>query len=328
MELILALVIGVLGGSGVWLILLGLRWLPRRLEPAETGSRRTVLATLRRLRDFLIAVAAGSGMAAIAWAMMTRPFPQSISTFFLERALPEGGGTNVVNVMLVDFRGFDTLGEIVVLGIVALTVYALLRRFRPARETLDLPLQQRALPGDLESDLINPRLAQDTAVGYLMVPAVLMRLLLPLACMVSVYLFMRGHNEPGGGFVAGLVMSVALLLQYIVSGTVWVEENMPLHPRRWIGWGILFALFTGMGSWLLGYPFMTTHTAHFTLPLIGEIHVASALFFDIGVFTLVVGATLLVLTALAHQSVRSHRFHARATEDLEAAGNTTQNGDR
>ena len=310
------------------LILLGLRWLPRRLEPAETGSRRTVLATLRRLRDFLIAVAAGSGMAAIAWAMMTRPFPQSISTFFLERALPEGGGTNVVNVMLVDFRGFDTLGEIVVLGIVALTVYALLRRFRPARETLDLPLQQRALPGDLESDLINPRLAQDTAVGYLMVPAVLMRLLLPLACMVSVYLFMRGHNEPGGGFVAGLVMSVALLLQYIVSGTVWVEENMPLHPRRWIGWGILFALFTGMGSWLLGYPFMTTHTAHFTLPLIGEIHVASALFFDIGVFTLVVGATLLVLTALAHQSVRSHRFHARATEDLEAAGNTTQNGDR
>ena len=301
------------------LILLGLRWLPRRLEPTETGSHRTALATLRRLRDFLIAVAAGCGMAAIAWAMMTRPFPQSISTFFLERALPEGGGTNVVNVMLVDFRGFDTLGEIVVLGIVALTVYALLRRFRPARETLDLPLQQRALPADLESDLINPRLAQDTAVGYLMVPAVLMRLLLPLACMVSVYLFMRGHNEPGGGFVAGLVMSVALLLQYIVSGTVWVEENMPLHPRRWIGWGILFALFTGMGSWLLGYPFMTTHTAHFTLPLIGEIHVASALFFDIGVFTLVVGATLLVLTALAHQSVRSHRYHARAAEDMEEA---------
>jgi multicomponent K+:H+ antiporter subunit A len=93
-----------------------------------------------------------------------------------------------------------------------------------------------------------------------------------------------------------------------------------LHPRRWIGWGILFALFTGMGSWLLGYPFMTTHTAHFTLPLIGEIHVASALFFDIGVFTLVVGATLLVLTALAHQSVRSHRYHARAVEELEAAG--------
>ena len=297
------------------LILLGLRWLPRRLEPAQTGVKRTPLATARRTRDLLIAIAAGGGMAAMAWAMMSRPFPQSISTFFLERALSEGGGTNVVNVMLVDFRGFDTFGEIVVLGIVALTVYALLRRFRPARETLDLPPQQRAIPPDLETDLINPRLAKDTAVGYLMVPAVLMRLVLPLAFMVSVYLFLRGHNEPGGGFVAGLVMSVALLLQYIVSGTVWVEEHMPLQPRRWIGVGMLTALATGVGSWVLGYPFMTTHTAHLTLPLVGEIHIASALFFDIGVFTLVVGSTLLVLTALAHQSVRSHRFHARNVEN-------------
>ena len=310
------------------LILLGLRWLPRRLEPAETGVQRTALATARRTRDLLIAVAAGGGMAALAWAMMSRQFPQSISTFFLERALPEGGGTNVVNVMLVDFRGFDTFGEIVVLGIVALTVYALLRRFRPARETLDLPPQQRALPADLETDLVNPRLANDTAVGYLMVPAVLMRLVLPLACMVSVYLFMRGHNEPGGGFVAGLVMSVALLLQYIVSGTVWVEEHMPLRPRRWIGVGLLTALATGVGSWFLGYPFMTTHTAHQTLPLIGEIHIASALFFDIGVFTLVVGSTLLVLTALAHQSVRSHRFHARNTDDDDGAADAVVEGGR
>ena len=71
-------------------------------------------------------------MASLAWLMMTRPFPQSILGFFLDRALTEGGGTNVVNVMLVDFRGFDTFGEITVLGVVALTVYALLRRFRPA----------------------------------------------------------------------------------------------------------------------------------------------------------------------------------------------------
>ncbi len=66
--------------------------------------------------------------------MMSRPFPESTSTFFLEKALPEGGGTNIINVMLVDFRGFDTFGEIVVLGIVALTIYALLRRFaRPVK---------------------------------------------------------------------------------------------------------------------------------------------------------------------------------------------------
>jgi multicomponent K+:H+ antiporter subunit A len=301
------------------LILLGLRWLPKRDKNLRIPTLSTELtARARRMRDLLIAIAAGGGVGWLAFAMMSRPFPESTSTFFLERALPEGGGTNVVNVMLVDFRGFDTFGEIVVLGVVALTVYALLRRFRPARETMDIPEQQRFIPGDLQTDLFNPRHATDTAVGYLMVPAVLVRLLLPFATMVSIYLFMRGHNEPGGGFVAGLVFSVALLLQYIISGTHWVEAHMPLFPRRWIGFGMLFAILTGLGSLVAGYPFLTSHTFHFSLPGLGQIHLASATFFDIGVFTLVVGSTLLILTAIAHQSVRGHRYHARMQEEQAA----------
>jgi multicomponent K+:H+ antiporter subunit A len=302
------------------LILLGLRWLPKRNEslrlPRAAAPRNT---RWRRMRDLALAVTAGGGMALLAFTMMSRPFPESTSTFFLQRALSEGGGTNVVNVMLVDFRGFDTFGEIVVLGIVALTVYALLRRFRPARETMDLPEQQRTVSPDLATDLLNPRHAADTAVGYLMVPAVLVRLLLPFAAMLAVYFFLRGHNEPGGGFVAGLVLSVALLLQYIISGTHWVEAHLPLYPRRWIGAGWLFALATGLGSLGWGFPFLTSHTAHVVLPLLGEIHIASALFFDIGVFTLVVGSTLLILTAIAHQSVRGHRYHARMAEEAAAA---------
>ncbi|CAN7304090.1 monovalent cation/H+ antiporter subunit A [Variovorax paradoxus] len=290
------------------LILLGLRWLPMRSKDAVQPARARLRPWGRRGRDLLVAAGVGSGMAALAWLMMTRPFPQSISPFFLEHALAEGGGTNVVNVMLVDFRGFDTFGEITVLGVVALTVYALLRRFRPARESMALPVQQRAQADDGSSDLLNPRLAKDTAVGYLMVPAVLVRLLLPLAVLVSVYFFMRGHNAPGGGFVAGLVMSVALVLQFIVSGTEWVEEHLRIYPRRWIAAGLLLALATGSGAVLFGYPFLTTHTAHLHLPVLGELHVPSALFFDIGVFALVLGATMLILTALAHQSVRSHRW--------------------
>lgn len=305
------------------LILLGLRWLPKRDKGLRIPSLSTeLIARARRLRDLAIAISAGGGVGWLAFVMMSRPFPESTSTFFLERALTEGGGTNVVNVMLVDFRGFDTFGEVVVLGVVALTVYALLRRFRPARETMDIPEQQRYLPGDLQTDLINPRNATDTAVGYLMVPAVLVRLLLPFATMVSVYLFMRGHNEPGGGFVAGLVFSVALLLQYIISGTHWVEAHMPLFPRRWIGFGLLFVILTGLGSLFVGYPFLTSHTFHFSLPWIGQIHLASATFFDIGVFTLVVGSTLLILTAIAHQSVRGHRYHARIEAEQVDQGGT------
>ncbi len=303
------------------LILLGLRWLPKRDETISAKEDKALRARARRARDLLIALSAGGGMAWLSYAMMSRPFPESTSTFFLENALTQGGGSNVVNVMLVDFRGFDTFGEIVVLGIVALTIYALLRRFRPAPEAMDLPEQQRWLAPDLQTDLLNPRNAKDTAVGYLMVPAVLVRLLLPFTALVSFYLFLRGHNAPGGGFVAGLVFSVGLLLQYIISGTEWVEAHLSLYPRKWIAFGMLFALGTGLGSLVFGYPFLTSHTAHFTLPVVGEIHIASALFFDIGVYLLVVGSTLLILVAIAHQSVRGHRYHQRLMEEQAALHN-------
>ncbi|MFP7632161.1 monovalent cation/H+ antiporter subunit A [Pseudomonas veronii] len=289
------------------LILLGLRWLPRRIEEVSPLPSTLRKARIRRLRDFLLSTVVGGGMALLSYAMLTRQTPNDISSFYLSRALPEGGGSNVVNVMLVDFRGFDTLGEITVLGAVALTVYALLRRFRPSKESMQLPAQQRQLAPDVTTDLINPRQASDTALGYMMVPAVLVRLLLPIALVVSFYLFMRGHNQPGGGFVAGLVMSVAFILQYMVAGTQWVEAQMSLRPMRWMGFGLFSATLTGLGALFAGYPFLTTHTWHLSLPVLGDIHIASALFFDVGVYAMVVGSTLLMLTALGHQSVRAHK---------------------
>jgi multicomponent K+:H+ antiporter subunit A len=252
--------------------------------------------------------------------MLTRPAPQSISPFFLSRALPEGGGTNVVNVMLVDFRAFDTFGEITVLSAVALTVFALLRRFRPPEESIEKPRQQRVLERDVVTDLVRPRTAKDAARGYLMVPAVLTRLLLPVSFVVAAHLLLRGHNEPGGGFVAGLVVAVAFITQYLVAGTKWVEARVRISPTGWIGVGLLLAAVTGLGAVALGYPFLTTHTAHVTLPLVGEVHLPSATFFDLGVFAVVVGATLLILTALAHQSIRAHRTAAPDSEASQAKG--------
>jgi len=298
------------------LLLLGLRWLPRRKEPRELGIRVPAMAWVHRVRDLAIAVAGGAGMALLAYAVLTRPYPDTISNYFLERALTEGGGTNVVNVLLVDFRGFDTLGEISVLGIVALTVYALLRRFRPAPESIALPHQQI----DQGKTDAAARAGDDPAVGYLLMPSVLIRLALPIIALFAVFLFMRGHNLPGGGFVAGLTLSVAIILQYMVGGTAWVESKMRLHPQRWIGLGLLFAVLTGMGAWLFGYPFLTSHGAHLHLPLVGEIHVPSAFLFDLGVFSLVVGATMLILTALGHQSIRSHRAAQQAEAELPRGG--------
>ena len=294
------------------LFLLGLRWLPKRV--AADDARPSLRVRVRRTRDLVLALVTGAGMAALSYAMLTRPAPQSISPFFLDQALPGGGGANVINVMLVDFRAFDTLGKITVLGVVALTVYALLRRFRPPRESTRLPRQQHASQG-VATDLVHPRTTPDTLPGYMLVPAVLVRWLLPVAGMIAAYLFLRGHDEPGGGFVAGLVVAIAIVTQYLVAGAQWVEARLELNPLRWIALGLLAAVGTGAGSIVLGYPFMTTHTAHIDVPALGVVHVPSALFLDVGIFAVVVGSTLLTLIALAHQSLRGRRLAAQAADE-------------
>ena len=286
------------------LLLLGLRWLPRRLEglPPAEGMLR---ANLRRGRDLVLAVIAGGGLAAFAFAAMTRPSLGGISDYFLRNTYEGGGGKNVVNVLLVDFRGFDTMGEITVLGIVGLTVFALLRRFRPAREVLGRPRQQQR---QLEYDEAREgREAGDTAADYLHVPRVVMHLLFPLIVMMAAFLFLRGHDEPGGGFAAGVAMSIAFILQYMASGTRWVEERLRVLPIRWIGIGLILAAGTGIGSWFFGKPFLTSAHTTISIPLLGDLHLVSATFFDLGVFVLVVGATVLMLIAIAHQSIRRPR---------------------
>jgi multicomponent K+:H+ antiporter subunit A len=293
------------------LFLLGLRWMPKRV--AQDDPRIAMRAWWRRQRDIVLAVLIGVGLATLSYALLTRTAPLSIAPYFLEQALPGGGGTNVVNVMLVDFRAFDTLGEITVMGIVGITVYALLRRFRPPQETIDQPVQQRVR--GMGRDLTDRAEDTDRLQEYLEVPAVLVRLLLPVAGLFAFHLFMRGHNEPGGGFVAGLVVAIAFIAQYMVGGTRWVEARMRLLPPRWIAFGLLLALGTGLGSLALGHPFLTTHTMHVHWPLVGEVHLPTAALFDLGVFSVVVGATLLLLTAIAHQSLRASRQQAAAADD-------------
>ena len=277
------------------LILLGLRWLPqRKLMPEDAATT----LRLRRYRDVALALCVGAGTAIASYAIMTRAAPEGISEFFLANAYSEGGGTNVVNVMLVDFRGFDTMGEITVLGMVALTVFALLRRFRPAADSVGRPEQQLVL------DRIPDGGGQHVADDFLRIPALIMHWLFPVVIVIAIYMFLRGHDLPGGGFIAGIVMSLAFILQYMAGGTRWVEERLRILPVLWIGWGLLLAMLTGVGAMALGAPFLTSAFAYADIPLIGRVPMASALLFDLGVFALVVGATVLMLIALAHQSNR------------------------
>ena len=225
----------------------------------------------RRWRDALVASGAGLGIAAVAYAVMRRPF-DSISPYYLAHALPDGGGGNVVNVVIVDFRGFDTMGEITVLAIAALVVHALLGSHPAA------PQRPASSAADYGSLLL----------------AVAARMLLPLATIVAIYLLLRGHNLPGGGFIAGLVLASAVVVARIAGAIPVVIATRLRHPV-WIAVGLAVVIATGAGSIALGYPFLTSSFAHPVVPGLGEVPLATAALFDLGVFIAVVAASLLVL---------------------------------
>src|SRR5690554_281818 len=230
----------------------------------------------RVIRDIVIATIAAIGVGILVYAILTRPM-ETIAGYYLDNSKLLGGGYNVVNVILVDFRGFDTFGEITVLAIAGLGIANMLKN-------LYLPLPLTDNEGRGWSTEPHPTLV-----------SVMARILLPLALMVSVYIFLRGHNAPGGGFVAGLITSVALILQYVASGVGFVHERMSFNYPRWLAAGILVSAITGMGSWLFGYPFLTSTFQYITLPIIGTFEVSSALPFDVGVYLTVVATTLLIL---------------------------------
>ena len=263
------------------LMMLALKWLPQ--ESAVEGA--PFLRNPRKLRDAALATAAGLGTAALAYLVLTRPF-DSISPYFLETTVPEGGGSNAVNVIIVDYRGFDTLGEITVLGVAGIIVYALLAGFGPVRGAA----AAAALPPGGESD------------RHPLLLALVSRLLLPLAALVSIYLFLRGHNQPGGGFIAGLVLATALIMLFVANGARWVEQRMGTDFRGWVGWGLLVAGLTGVGSWFLGSPFLTSTYDYPDIWPFGPVPLASASLFDLGVYLTVVGATVIALAELGRIS--------------------------
>ncbi len=260
----------------VILMLLALNFLPKQTPVESSGGRR--------LRDALLATLAGVGVGGAAWAMTTRN-AGTLSGYYLEQSVPGGGGTNVVNVILVDFRGFDTFGEIIVLGIAALAIYALLdgaTRGAVGRKLAAwAPDQARA------------------ADRHPLMLVVATRVMLPLALMVGAFIFLRGHNVPGGGFIAGLVVAIALIMQYMASGHSWAAQRMKIDYHALIGIGVLVAAATGIVSWLADHPFLTSTFGHFHLPVVGEFELASAMAFDTGVFLTVIGAVMLALANLS-----------------------------
>ena len=285
------------------LLLLALNFLPNH-TPVESS-------VLRRTRDGTVAVAAGLGAAALSYHYLLRDtITPSISNFHLANSYKGGGGTNVVNVILVDFRGFDTYGEIIVLGIAALIIYA---------------LTEALLDGPVRARLLNRKPDQPRSGGmHPMMMVVVTRVIMPVVLMVGLYIFWRGHNVPGGGFIAGLVVSIAVVMQYMASGFSWTSARLRYPYHGVIGTGVLIAGLTGIGSWFFGKPFLTSDFTYVRIPPFEKFELATAALFDLGVFLAVVGAVMLSLESFSRLSRRAHVTDSDQPMDIDPSRDDTQ----
>jgi multicomponent K+:H+ antiporter subunit A len=285
----------------IMLLLLALHFLPK-ITPKESSFGR-------KLRDGTIALAAGSGVGALAYAFLMRDI-ETISDYHVANSYEGGGGTNVVNVILVDFRGYDTFGEIIVLGIAGFVIYALMHAL------LDGPAARRLKNTDYSQDRSRDR--------HPLMMVVVTRVLMPIAVVVGIYIFLRGHNEPGGGFVAGLVIAIALLMQYMASGFAWTQERKKIEYHTMIGLGVVIAALTGVGSWLAGRPFLTSSYTYVHLPPIEEFELATAMLFDLGVFLTVLGAVMLMLYSLSRIARSTGETVNMGAMDYDPGGQTPE----
>ncbi len=241
----------------------------RRLPGTFTPTRRG-----RRIGAAVLAAGVGLAAAGATYALTGRREISTAGEYYLTEAREQTGGTNVVNSILVDFRGLDTLGEITVLAAAAVGVGVLLK---PApQEIID------RIPPE-------PLLVRQAQ-----------RVISPLIIVLAVYLLLRGHYEPGGGFVAALVAGVAVALHYLAYGPAGMGRLRRTVP--WLlGGGIGVAVLVGLGGLVLGGSFLTGGELDVPVPVLGSVKLTAALIFDLGVFAVVVA---LVIRAVDRLGVR------------------------
>ncbi len=230
---------------------------------------------LVRYRDALIAATIGTLVTGLVLSISTTETAPRLREYFAAFGPTLGHGRNIVNVILVDFRGFDTLAEITVLATAAIGVRALLRM--AAAEKAEV------------ASTWNP-----TATSAIFCTAV--RLLMPLLLLFAVFLLLRGHNEPGGGFVGGLVAAAAFALYGIAYGVERARQALQVQPLTLLGVGLLIALASGVPAAFRGQPFMTAQWAS------GSVAVGTPALFDLGVFLVVAGVVLMMIFSLAEES--------------------------
>lgn len=287
-------------------LLLAIFVLVLRTLPAETEES---LPRHYRLPRALLAISVGAVVTTLAVFAKAARDSTPLAELLPDAAYYRGHGSNTVNVLLVDIRAWDTLGEISVLVAAATGVASLVFRNRRFGSAPKLPQE----PGYAGAQPLSATAGHPPAVGDVtwlrgsqlrdprqrsLVLEVATRLIFPLMMVLSVYLFFAGHNTPGGGFAGGLTAGLALVLRYLAGGRYELGEALPFDAGKILGLGLALSAGTAVTSILLGAPALSSALIEVHLPLLGTVKFVTALFFDLGVYLIVVGLVLDVLRSL------------------------------
>ncbi|GAA3968706.1 Na+/H+ antiporter subunit A [Gordonia caeni] len=297
----------------------------RKLASEPQPRHKTGFRPLRAL----IGIAFGTTMVLVGLFAAAARSTQPLWVDLGEAAYKYGHGGNTVNVLLVDIRAWDTLGEVSVLIVAATGVASMVfrsRRFGAAPRITDLARSEAGLDDDdtmperttwlRGSELGNPKHRS-------MVLEATTRLVFPTLVVLSLYFFFAGHNAPGGGFAGGLVMGLALVLRYLAGGRYELGEALPVEPGTILGAGLLVSATTAITSLVLGAPALSSAVFELHLPVFGEVHLVTAMFFDAGIYLIVVGLVLDVLRSLG---ARLDSGDAPTARMAPAAGTTEEVG--
>jgi multicomponent Na+:H+ antiporter subunit A len=276
-----------------------------RTLPAETGG-----ADIKRFRvpRLMLALSVGATVTTLAAFAMAARTGRPIADLLPEAAYLRGHGANTVNVLLVDIRAWDTMGEVSVLLVAATGVASMVfrnRRFGSAPRVADAGQPDigqlttfagnSPAVGDITwlrgSELRDPRHRS-------LVLEVATRLIFPVMMVLSAYFFFAGHNTPGGGFAGGLMAGLALVLRYLAGGRYELGETLPLDAGKILGAGLTLAAGTAAASLLVGAPVLSSALIEVDVPVLGTVKFVTAIFFDLGVYLIVVGLVLDVLRSL------------------------------
>jgi NADH:ubiquinone oxidoreductase subunit 5 (subunit L)/multisubunit Na+/H+ antiporter MnhA subunit len=273
------------------LVLLLLARFPERIAAGEAAAKRSRGGGVFRAT---LALIVGAITFALFIAGVGERAADSAGDYYLENSLSLAAAGNAVNAILIDFRGFDTLFEVAVFLTAGLGSLGLLMRYRRPGERRPVdgalpvaPAERETHPADGNARIASP--IYRAAAALLFFPIL----------MFSLYLLMRGHNYPGGGFIAGLLSAVALMLLSFARGLEQFHRILPFDPMRLAAVGLLLTAAVSFAPVFLGAPFLKHWNGYVDLPGLGKTFVGTPLLFDIGVYLAVLGAVVKILFTLA-----------------------------